>query len=160
MAVYIDNVMLRVLNTRFPHRYFENKRIALIGEKHTGFSKGTMAWKMATKLSFIDRDKIHVFTHEKPFRFEDAEHFDLLVSVRSCEAEEMILKAAAHFKKNFALMPCECKNRPYGEKVLRYIREHPVIMGVEYFPGQYTDKVYDCNAWIVFYNIFKEERYA
>ena len=156
-APYIDNVMFRVLQNRFPHRYYEDKKVALIGEQNGQQRKGSLAHKMAQKIFTCERRNITVFTERRLFTVEQGEHYDLLVSVRSCDAEELVLKAATQYDKDFALLPCECGARWSNVKLLRYIREYPIINGIEFYPGTFWkdngSNTYDSRAWAVIYRV-------
>ena len=151
MAVYIDNAMINCIKDRYllPPLDSKHKKVAIIGEYNLRVVKGSFTHKLMDKFN-LRRGNIKIFTEQNRFKSEDAERFDVLIGVRPCNGEINILEGAAKYEKRFILMPCTCGG--LQTKVLRLIREYPVIKLIETHPGQFPDGKYDARAWIILYN--------
>jgi len=126
-----------------------DKKVAVIGEDNPHAIKGSLTQRLIERFKF-QRRNFKIFTKTNRFEAEDAEQFDVLVGVRPCNGEIEILKGATKYEKEFILLPCTCECLQV--KVLRLIREYPVIKKIEAYPGQFTDGNFDSRAWIILYN--------
>lgn len=129
------------------HLVKHEDKVALIGERNKGKEKYMLRYKLADKFNPKD---ITVFTASDKFTIVAGEQFDVLIACRPCEAEKLVLEAATRYNKRFILMPCTCNN--LRTKIVRYIREYPVITHMDAYSPQYNGNKYDSAAWIILFN--------
>jgi len=151
MAVYIDSAMINCIKDRYllPPRDSKHKKVAIIGEYNLRVTKASFARKLIDEFN-LRRSNVEIFTAQHEFKAEDAERFDMLIGVRPCNGEISILEGATKYEKRFILMPCTCGGLQV--KLLRLIREYPVIKKIKAYPAQFPDGKYDATAWIILYN--------
>jgi hypothetical protein len=152
MPSHVDNVMLRCINERYlldSESVTKNQKIAIIGEKGAYAVDDSFARKLVDRYK-LQRRNIYIFTGLNKFKAHRAKSFDLLIGIRPCEGEIEILKGATKYNKKFVLLPCVCGKLQV--KVLKLIRDYPVIEKIEAYPAQLNDESYDSMAWIILYN--------
>lgn len=133
----------------------KNMKVALIGEDYKDLRKAIKDKYLRQRLLDIGFKDVRVFTSERHFKIIDAIDYDLLLSVRPCEAESLILSAAAIYKKKFAILPCHCKN--VHKHTFNLIKTCPVITGIYCSSEKGIDKegktFYDNHSWYILHNL-------
>lgn len=128
-------------------------KIALIGEWDKTKHKESLAFKIHKKFR-LSLQKISVFTKSRKFRACDGKRYDLLIGVRTCEADKLILKAAIKYGKRFVLVPCGCGD--YGPKLLKLIRDYPIITDCEARSEKYINhkgkSSWGAVGWVILFN--------
>ena len=150
MAEYIDRALLNCIriNNLLPRLYgYEPVTVALIGESDDQTNKNSLKTKLIKKYNIRN---ITVFTEQNKFIIENGKKFDVLIGCRPCQATELILKSATKYKKLFILLPCTCNI--IQTKIIKLIRQYPVITHMDAFPGQFKDNHYDSYGWIILFN--------
>lgn len=151
MGTYIENAMLECIERRYllPTYGPRDKKVAVIGEERARIEKDSFPADLIKYFS-VSKKNITVYTKRKKFEAKHAKNFDILIGVRPCGGETEILKGAKKYNKKFILMPCTCGGLQV--KMLKLIREYPVIEKIEAIPGRYNDGKWDSRAWMILYN--------
>lgn len=145
----IDSIMVRFFE-QYNVKKLKDLKIALVGESTRKRDKSTLRWRLK-RLGF----KISIFTHNNLFILEDFDKFDVIVSVRGCSAEPMLIANSILKNKFYAILPCSCDG--YEKKIIKYIQTYP-IKSVFTAPEQGVSTegkiFYDYTAWIILHNIY------
>ena len=134
MTESIERALIGVIN----HHYLFNGpyeakkfKIALIGERSKQLKQTKLVYKLHHKFGIAYKNTT-IFTKNDQFKIKDGKHFDFLVGCRPCAGETAILESATKFHKRLILLPCNCGR--VVTKVIKYIRDYPIITHVDSRP--------------------------
>jgi hypothetical protein len=133
----IDSVILQFINSNETPFIKKDLKIALIGEVSRKITKDSLVYRLKHNCSLKN---ITVFTRNHPFTKDMIKDFNLLISVRPCHGESLILNSGI----NFILLPCNCGN--VHTKVCNIIR---ASNNIKLWAGVEDNNTF---AWYVLYN--------
>ena len=149
MSEAIEQALINCIgaNCLIEHHECKSVKVALIGERNKGQRKCTLRYKLAERFNLKG---VTVFTASDKFTVKGGKRFDILIGCRPCDAEKLILEAATKYNKRFVLMPCTCNS--LRTKIVKYIREYPVITHIDSYSEDYGGGKYDRMAWMILFN--------